>query len=63
MICHLFNQIDRVFRPNEEADTNRKEAISLKKMGQGDGEWSTRITVLGWDLETIAHLLYLPPRR
>ena len=63
MIYHLFNQIERVFRPNEEADTNRKEVIFLKKLVQGDGEWSTRITVLGCDLETIAHLLYLPPRR
>ena len=63
MICHLFNQIDRVFRPNEEADTNRKYSISLKKLVQGDGAYSTRKTVLRWDLDTISHLLYLPPRR
>ena len=63
MLCQLFNQIDRVFRPNKEAETNRKEAISIKKLGQGDGAWSTCITVLGGDLYTISHLLHLPPRR
>ena len=52
MLCHLFNQIDRLFRPNEEADTKLKEAIYLMNLGQGDGAWSTRKTVLGWDLDT-----------
>ena len=47
MLRHVFHQIDRVFRPNEEADTNRKYPISLKKLGQGDGAWSTQKTVLG----------------
>ena len=56
-------KIDRVFRPNKEADTHRKEPIYLKKIGQGDGAWSTQKTVLGWDLDTIAHLLCLPPTR
>ena len=27
-LCHLFHQIDWVFRPNEESDTNRKDPIS-----------------------------------
>ena len=63
MLRRLFHQINWVFRPNEEADTNRKYPISLKNLGQGDGEWSTRKTVLGWDLYTIAHLLRLPPRQ
>ena len=57
MIRHLFHQIDQVFCPNKEEDTNRKDPISLKKPGQGDGAWSTRKTVLGWDLDTIAWLL------
>ena len=63
MLCHLFHQINLVFRPNEEADTNRKYATSLKKLGQGDGAWYTWKTVLGWYLDTIYHLLRLPPRR
>ena len=56
MIWHLFHQIDRVFRPNKEVYTNRKYHISQKKMGQVDGAWSTRNTVLGWYLDMIAHL-------
>ena len=62
-LCRLFHQIDRVFRPNEESDTNRKDPISRNKLGQEDGAWSTRNTVLGWDINTISHLLRLPPRR
>ena len=59
MLCHLFHQIDRVFRPNEESETNRKDTISRNKLGQEDGAWSTRNIVLGWDIKTIAHLLRL----
>ena len=54
MLRNLFHQIDQVLRPNEEVYTNRKYPISLKKLGQGDGEWSNRNTLLEWDLETIA---------
>ena len=57
MLQQLFHQIDRVFCPSEDADTNRKDPISLKKLGQGDGAWSTRKTVLGWNLDTISHLI------
>ena len=62
MLWHLFHQINRVFRPNKEADTNRKDPISLKNMGQGDGSWSTQKTFLRWDLDTIYNLLRLTPR-
>ena len=62
MLRHLFHQIDRVFCPNKEAETNIKYPTPLKKLGQGDGERSTRNTVLGWDLDTISHLLRLPSR-
>ena len=60
---HLFHKINWVFHPNKEADTNRKTPISLNKLGQGYGARSTRKTFLGWDLDTIAHLLRLPPRQ
>ena len=63
ILRHLFQKIDRVFRPNEDSDTNCKEPIFLKKLGKGDGEWSTWKTVIGWYLYTIARLLCLPPRR
>ena len=35
----------------------------LKKLGTGDGAWSTRKTVLGSYLNIIYHLLCLPPRQ
>ena len=41
MLRHLFHQIECVFRPNKEADINRKDPISLNKLGQVDGAWST----------------------
>ena len=63
MLRHIFHQIDRVFRPKEDPDTNRKTPISLKKLGKIDGECSTWKTVLGWDLDTIAQLLSLFPRQ
>ena len=63
MLHHLFHQIDRVFHPNIEADTDRKEPIFRKNLGQGDGPWYTLKTVLRWDLDTIAHLLRLQTRR
>ena len=63
MLCHLFHQIYQFFRPNEESDTNRKDPICLNKLGQEDGAWSNQNTVLGWDINTIAHLLRLSPRR
>ena len=63
MLRHLFHQINRVLRPNEEGYTNCKDPIPLKKLGQVNGAWSTRKTVLRWDLETISHLLRLPPRQ
>ena len=62
MLRHLFHQIHRVFCPKEEPDTNHKYPISLKKLGQGDGSWSTRKTFLVWDLDVIAHLIHLPFR-
>ena len=63
MLRHVFHQIDWVFRCNKEAGTNRKEPIYIENMGQGYGAWSTQKTVLSWDLDTISHLLRLPPSR
>ena len=41
MLRHLFHQIECVFRPNKEADINRKDPISHNKLVQVDGAWST----------------------
>ena len=59
ILWHLFHQINRVFCPNKEADTDRKDPISIKKLGQGYGAQYTIKTFLGWDLVMIAHLLRL----
>ena len=63
MLWHLFSQIKKVSRPNESSKTDRKEPISLKKLGKGDGAWSTKKTVLGWNLDNDTQLLRLPPNR
>lgn len=42
---------------------SRKEPVSVKKLQQGDAYWSTRKTILGWDLDTAAETLSLPPHR
>ena len=47
MLWHLFSQIDKVFRPNNATDTDSKELISLKKVGQGGGACSTQKKVIG----------------
>ena len=46
MLRHLFHQIDQVFCPNNEVESNCKDLISLKNLGQGDGAWSTRKTFI-----------------
>ena len=33
-LCHFFHQIDRVFCPDKESDTNRKDPIYQNKLGQ-----------------------------
>ena len=35
----------------------------MKKLGQGYGAWSTRKTLLGWNLGTVSHLLHPPSRQ
>ena len=63
MLQYLFHQIDWVFCPNKKTDTNCEYLISLNKLWQGDEARSTRKRVLRLDLDMIAHLLRLPPRR
>ena len=53
-----------MFRPLTVDDRpSRKEPISAKKLRQGDACWATRKTILGWDFDTVAGTLNLPPRR
>jgi hypothetical protein len=56
--------IDQVLRPLSASDPiYRKEPTSVKKLRQGDAHWSTQKTILGWDVDTVAGTLQLPPHR
>ena len=58
------HSIDRVLRPLSHDDLiSRNDPISIKKLRQGDTCWSTTKTILGWDLDTVAGTLTLPPHR
>ena len=58
------HSIDRVLRPLSAGDgQHRKEPVSVENLGQGDAHWSTRKTILGWDLNTVTETLHLPPHR
>ena len=60
---HTFHNIDKVFRPNDASDTNRKQPISESKLGKGDDQWSTQKVILGWLIDTVAMTISLPPHR
>jgi hypothetical protein len=60
----LFHEIDKVLRPLEPTDSpHRTEPTSVKKLGKGDAQWSTRKNILGWTVDTVQHTIELPPRR
>ena len=58
------NAIDQVLRPLAATDpSHRKEPSSVKKLLQGDAYWDTRKIILGWQVDTVAGTLGLPPHR
>ena len=60
---HLLRAIDQVLSRPTADETHRNEAISLKKLLQGDGSWNTRKLILGWIVDTIRQTIELPPHR
>ena len=60
---HLLHAVDLVLARPEVSDLPRNEAVSLKKLLQGDGCWSTQKVVLGWIIDTLRQTLELPPHR
>ena len=60
---HTYHNIDRVFRPNDEADHDRKDPISVKKLKRGDDSWATEKVILGWLINTASKTISLPPHR
>ena len=53
--------IDKVFHPNDKHDVGHKEPILEMKLVSGDVTWPTKQNILGWDLNTEAKTLHLPP--
>jgi hypothetical protein len=60
---HLLHAVDEVLAMPSVAKSPRNEAISQKKLKQGDGSWATRKGVLGWVLDTLRQTIELPPHR
>ena len=58
-----YHCIDAVFRPNDAQDRHRKDPISVKKLAKGDDAWSTRKTILGWDIDSRTKSIHLPDHR
>lgn len=60
----LLNSLDKVFRPLAPTDhPMRQEPASLKKFKKGNGTWSTKKRMLGWNIDTVAQTIALPPHR
>ena len=58
-IHNLFRSINTVLQTNEATYSLYKEPISTNKLCQGDAAWSTKKTVLGWELDTKENQLRL----
>lgn len=60
----MFHTIHQVLRKGSATDNpRRQEPISIKKLQKGDAHWDTKKTILGWDIDTIAQTIALPPHR
>ena len=54
--------VSQVFSQRDSDTAQRKEAISEKKLDKGDGGWSQRKEILGWQLDSNRGTLELTPR-
>ncbi len=60
----LHHTIDQVFRPPTASDTSAyRDPVSLSKLAKGDLHWSFSARILGWDIDTAAGTIRLPPHR
>ncbi len=60
----LLEAVDEVFWPLSPSDPpTQQEPVSIKKLLEGDGSWSTIKLVLGWTLDTESLTICLPPHR
>jgi hypothetical protein len=58
----LLHSVDAIFY-DKPGDTTRRAVISSSKIDKGDASWSTQKTILGWDIDTAAMSITLPPHR
>jgi hypothetical protein len=58
----IMHAVDQVFSQRDSDAAQRKEAISEKKLDKGDGGWSQRKEILGWQLDSNRGTLELTPR-
>jgi hypothetical protein len=61
--AHLLHAIDQVLSQPAKDEPHRNEAVSLKKLLQGDGSWNTRKLILGWIIDTVRQTIELPAHR
>jgi hypothetical protein len=59
----ILNAVDTVFATCKDKTSNRKEAVSEKKLDKGDGGWSQWKEVLGWMFDTENGTMELTERR
>ena len=57
---HLLWAVDAVLSTPDVSDTDRNEAVSMKKLLKGDGAWETRKLILGWIVDTVRQTIELP---
>ena len=57
---NLFCSIYLLLFPKNPLDVVREEQISLKKLEKIDAKWSTKKTLLGWEIYTAHQILTLP---
>jgi len=55
--------IHKVFPPPGSADNQYDEPISIKKLKQGNGQWSKSKEILGWFFDGMARCMSLPTKK
>jgi len=61
--CTIMHGIHSVFPPPGPNDDPEDEPISIKKLRQGDGLWSTKKEILGWLFDGVLWCLSLPTEK
>ena len=60
---HLCHSINEVLATPAVSEDQQLEALSAKKLKNGDAAWLTRKELLGWVVDTLRQTLELPARQ